>query len=35
MTGSKSVQRLKRRAHAVETARVEVASKAVGYPGLE
>ncbi len=30
-TGSKRVQRLKRRAHAVETARAEVASKAVGY----
>jgi len=29
--GSKRVQRLKRRAHAVETARAEVASKAVGY----
>jgi site-specific DNA recombinase len=31
MTGSKRVQRLKRRAHAVLTARAEVASKAVGY----
>ena len=31
MTGSKRAQRLKRRAHAVETARAEVASKAVGY----
>jgi site-specific DNA recombinase len=31
MTGSKRVQRLKRRASAVETARQEVASKAVGY----
>jgi site-specific DNA recombinase len=31
MTGSKRVQRLKRRAHAVSTARAEVASKAVGY----
>jgi site-specific DNA recombinase len=30
-SGSKRVQRLKRRAHAVETARAEVASKAVGY----
>ncbi|WP_262299673.1 recombinase family protein [Microvirga sesbaniae] len=29
--GSKRVQRLKRRAHAAETARAEVASKAVGY----
>jgi site-specific DNA recombinase len=29
--GSKRVQRLKRRAHAVETARAEIASKAVGY----
>jgi site-specific DNA recombinase len=30
-SGSKRVQRLKRRAHAVEAARSEVASKAIGY----
>jgi site-specific DNA recombinase len=30
-SGSKRVQRLKRRASGVETARAEVASKAVGY----